>query len=250
MKLTPTVAEVKLFGKEIGIENIPIFDGYEEWWNVLHEIGHYAVKSDAYIQLWQKHNKKERGVPSLNWFDSSYDKWMQEHWNYDLLDDESDDPLNDDIDDLLDDRLHNADSTPGEAEVVLWCLLVLKTKNWINPKRCTTWRLDIKAHNRVDRQWQPPKDKELQQAFNQLKAVGIYPNSGKFRPTKIPAVVEILIMLGELEASYATDFRVKETLDNACQIQLQHQQIAESLRLRNANPQKWERWIEAGILTY
>ncbi|BBD60216.1 hypothetical protein NIES2109_30110 [Nostoc sp. HK-01] len=54
MKLTPTVAEVKLFGKEIGIENIPIFDGYEEWWNVLHEIGHYAVKSDAYIQLWQK----------------------------------------------------------------------------------------------------------------------------------------------------------------------------------------------------
>ncbi|BAY15676.1 hypothetical protein NIES21_14950 [Anabaenopsis circularis NIES-21] len=90
MKLTPTVAEVKLFGKEIGIENIPIFDGYEEWWNVLHEIGHYAVKSDAYIQLWQKHNKEERGVPSLNWFDSSYDKWMQEHWNDDFLDDESD----------------------------------------------------------------------------------------------------------------------------------------------------------------
>lgn len=47
----PTVEEVLAFGNSIGVSGVTIAPGYEQWWNVLHEIGHFAVKPDGYIAL-------------------------------------------------------------------------------------------------------------------------------------------------------------------------------------------------------
>lgn len=98
MIYTPTVEKIHEFGREIGIKEIPVHSYFESWWNVLHELGHYAVKTDGYIRLWQQHKgskvpssdwvvsfhwqqpqgRVESKVPCFNWFDSSYKTWLLE----------------------------------------------------------------------------------------------------------------------------------------------------------------------------
>lgn len=266
MTHTPTVDEIHEFGRAIGIDTIPVHRGYEMWWNVLHELGHYAVKTDAYIQLWQQHNKTEKEVPYFNWFESSYETWISEQkelifgpsetWNvgnpefnerYKIVDEalRGHDVLN--YVDPKGEGQVEMQSTPGELGVRIWCLEVLQVKSWTNPLECQEWRTPTPQMNRVDKQWGfGSRSKEKDAAIKQLKRAGINPGKGKFRPTKLPPKMAILIALGNLDAMYGEDFRTIATPHRGYEIQLQCEEIA--ARLEAGNKKQWQRWINRGVL--
>lgn len=154
----PTGASVLEFGRSIGITDLVITPGYERWWHLLHEIGHFAVKPDSYITLWQEHGGM--GVPYMNWFTKSG-------------------------------VFKPDDPTPDEWGVRAWCLLVLELFGWVNPLESGRWNSatpDFRQHNNPY-QWMrskvtSPSHKFYRDGFEQLKAVGIDVKQGIFRPTK------------------------------------------------------------------
>ncbi len=158
-RIIPTVAEVLEFGYSIGVSNITIAPGYEKWWNVLHEIGHFAVKPDSYIALWQQHGGL--GVPYLNWFKENG-------------------------------VIKPDDPTPDEWGVRAWCLLVLELNNWVSPLSCGKWPAsndwDGRRRNNpylwMRNQISSPSHPFYKNGFEQLEVVGIDFSRGILRPTK------------------------------------------------------------------
>ncbi|MBD1945625.1 hypothetical protein H6F50_25285 [Coleofasciculus sp. FACHB-712] len=156
----PHVEEIIKFGRSIGISKITIKPGYEQWWNILHEIGHFAVKPDSYIQMWRSHGAPD-GIPNLNWFAGQ-------------------------------NVIKPEDPTPDEWGVRAWCLSVLELKGWLNPLQCIDWPVanDWEGRGRNNPHlWMKSEITSrchplYKNGFRQLAAIGIDFNRGILRPTK------------------------------------------------------------------
>ncbi len=154
----PTVEEVLAFGESIGVSGVTIAPGYEQWWNVLHEIGHFAVKPDGYIALWREHGGM--GVPYMNWFAKNG-------------------------------IIKPDDPTPDEWGTRAWCLKALELKGWVSPLQCGRWSTndwDFRQRNNpylwMKNQVTSRSHKFYKNGFDQLTAVGIDFERGILRPTK------------------------------------------------------------------
>jgi hypothetical protein len=259
----PTVEDIHRLGQAIGISCIPVHGYYTAWWNVLHELGHYAVKTDAYINLWQRHNQSDREVPYFNWFDSSYEAWQLQQqvtilgpyngWNIDAPDFEhhfaqAQALIQQDVLERIDSKDEDSSfqSTPGEWGVSLWCIRVLKAKGWIDPRQCEEWIASTFRNNRDLNQWKlQPHQKKV--ANQQLQRAGIDPLIHQFRSTKLAVSVGIAIALGEIDAIYGKDFRIISTTGNRLQIQLQHNQIASRLKASVGSQKQWQGWLDSKV---
>lgn len=159
-RIIPTVNDILKFGRSIGISNFTIKPGYEKWWNILHEIGHFAVKPDSYIEMWRKHGAPD-GIPNLNWFSGN-------------------------------EVIKPEDPTPDEWGVRAWCLSVLDLMGWINPIDCPDWPA---ANDWDGRETNNPylwmKSETISRrhplhknGYKQLEIMGIDFSHGILRPTK------------------------------------------------------------------
>ncbi|MBD1901379.1 hypothetical protein NDI44_25605 [Trichocoleus sp. DQ-A3] len=157
--IIPTVADVQAFCHSIGVSRITITPGYEKWWNVLHEIGHFAVKPDGYIALWRQNGGL--GVPQMNWFNSNG-------------------------------VVKPDDPTPDEWGARAWCLLALEFNGWVSPLDCGKWPAsnDWEGRSRnnpylwMRNQVTSPRHPFHKNGFEQLEAVGIDFSRGILRPTQ------------------------------------------------------------------
>jgi hypothetical protein len=163
----PEIQEVIDFGFEIGVpsEWMNKFGGYchqNTWGNLLHDIGHYAVKPDGYYPL---------GHPrDLNFDVPDFWRSFAGKWEYPNCSKYS--------------RVSCTgipDPTPDEWGVRAWCLQVLEVFQWVNP-------IDAGAlgYSRNNHQWNwqttkcPPSLRG--DGSQQLERVGINVLSGAFRP--------------------------------------------------------------------
>lgn len=167
--ITPSIDEVVKLGLEIGVPivDINIPPGYDKWWHVLHEIGHFAVKPDKYIDVWRRHGAL-KGVPCMDWH----------------LD------LSSGATKSCPTELAIFDPTPNEWGVRAWCLSVLKLKGWRNPIYCDEWP---DSSDYEGRRWNNPHvwsethsrtKHPYMDGFNQLEAVGIDFSKIILRPTR------------------------------------------------------------------
>ncbi|MGB3496289.1 MAG: hypothetical protein WBA57_26410 [Elainellaceae cyanobacterium] len=155
----PTITDVLDFAHSIGIPEISIKPGYEKWWNILHEIGHFAVKPDSYLQLWREHGSPD-AIPNLNWLSGNG-------------------------------IIKPQDPTPDEWGVRAWCLSVLQHQGWLNPLRCPDYPMTQDWEGRSFNnpyQWQKnqitSKSHPLyKDGFRQLEIMGIDISQEIFRPT-------------------------------------------------------------------
>lgn len=100
----PTVDEVFDFGESIKLPRIELQPGYPHWFNALHEVGHWAVKPEWFIEEWQKPRERTSSkVPALS----------PNHFGSNVF-----------------------DSTPNELGVRAWSFLVLAKKHWRFPPEC------------------------------------------------------------------------------------------------------------------
>lgn len=161
---TPSTEEVLEFGINIGINPIhveyiskQVAWGRTFWWEYLHELAHYAVKDNHYIDYWWRHGGPG-GVPNLNW--SIWGTGLAVPYPAAYQ--------------------HPIDETPDEYGVRAWSLLALEFNCWLNPLSCSReWAVYTQKWGGRNRYWLWSRDC-LKSAhhpngdgFDQLKAVGI-----------------------------------------------------------------------------
>lgn len=100
----PTVDEVFDFGESINLPRIKPNPNYPYWFNALHEVGHWAVKSEWYIEEWQKKERSPTDTTPPN---------LPHYYGSDFF-----------------------DPTPDELGVRAWSHLVLMKKHWRCPTKC------------------------------------------------------------------------------------------------------------------
>lgn len=125
------------------------------WFEYLHEIAHYAVKDNSYIDHWWQH-EKPGNVPNMNW---SYLNGAIAYHPYPYY--------------------NPKDFTPDEHGVRAWALSALELNNWINPINSSDWgkyaarqrknRTYVWTKSYIDSNSHPV----CRNGFEQLKAVGI-----------------------------------------------------------------------------
>lgn len=147
----PTVDEVLDFGESIKLLRIKLSPIYPYWFNALHEVGHWAVKPEWYIEEWQKLKKRSPSDVPLNYY-----------------------------------GFNSFDLTPDELGVRAWSHLVLTKKHWRYPTRC--YSEDFSKRNRRSayrqKQWLD-FDEELVNpinGFEQLDFAGIDIERDIYRP--------------------------------------------------------------------
>ncbi|MEC4986885.1 MAG: hypothetical protein SAJ37_20235 [Oscillatoria sp. PMC 1068.18] len=125
------------------------------WWEYLHEIGHYAVKPNEYIEYWWEH-KAPGGVPNMNWF---YQDGVPVDYSYR--------------------NFNSNDITPDEYGVSAWALSAITMYNWRHPRCSPNWEKYV-TKKQKKRFWSCSKydlksDRHPlhSDGFEQLKAVGI-----------------------------------------------------------------------------
>ncbi|MEW5859681.1 MAG: hypothetical protein AB1861_20230 [Cyanobacteriota bacterium] len=199
--IPPSVEEVLEFGRSIGIHWVTPSPSFPHWFNVLHEIAHWAIKPDWYINVYLEQRLAKKRISK----DTAIPYYIP---NAEIVD------LN-----LIagkgllcsDPLYRNFDPTPNEYAARAWCIYALERNNWCNPV-LTEHKLFSKVclhHKDKDRRYDPEQWKVFtdyrerpeminivnidgskerikslpKDGFEQLKQWGITSPYGSLRPT-------------------------------------------------------------------